>query len=373
MNINIVIEPEYAHSLWCTQYMNGIRSELDRMRDTANLLYSNNLPSSIESYSSPKGRPLAMIIGTSVSWVPQTIAKLSQLGVHCVLLAYSASLFQGNVSSVTMDYQQAIRSLIGYLEHHGQSKIALFGINPDSANDWQKQEAFAHIRKTTGHTNPDDNVFFNFARLDRTCQVFFRSLDQYQAVICANDIAAILLVRFLIQKGVRIPEDLYVTSIGDSKIARIIKPTITAARLDFAEAGRQAVQMYATLSKSPSLSSLTATLNCLVHVGESTALKPAKHISTAWRFIHDSTRPINFYSDDEVLDILKIENLLNQCDDIDISILHGIADQQVYIDLADALHVSENTIKYRVKKMMRITDLDTREGLMKLLSQYLRL
>ena len=79
---------------------------------------------------------------------------------------------------------------------------------------------------------------------------------------------------------------------------------------------------------------------------------------------------VNFYSDPDVIDILQLEDLLSRCDDIDLSILRGIASQSKYIDLAERLHISENTVKYRLRKMLTQSGLDGRDDLVALLVRF---
>lgn len=370
MDLNLVVEPMYAETHWCKQYLEGIRTEAERLSGNVQLRDPDyfSIPAS-DTTGQPMHRPLALLIGTSVSWMPQTQARLSQLGVHCLVLAYSAAMLAGSVSSVSMDYRQAVNMLAQYLGQHGHPRIAMFGINPDSATDMLKKTAFLNYARQSGGVDPEQDVFWNDGHLSETCRQFFALLDRYDAVICANNIAAIILKHYLAGQGIRIPDDLFMTSIGDTKLAQLTKPSMTTAQLDFFEVGRQAVQMLAILHKNPELSSLSATLNCKIHVGESTAWQPAGHYAELAGG-DEALRTVNFYSDPDVIDVLHIEDLLSRCDDIDLNILKGIVSQLKYIDLAEDLHISENTVKYRIKKMLSITEQASREDLMNLLLRY---
>jgi hypothetical protein len=368
MELNLIFEPDYAETLWGKQYLEGIRTEAERCGDRLCLREPDYFAEPV--LTAPEThRPLTLLIGTSVSWIPHTASFLNGQGVHCILLAYSASMVVGSVSSVTMDYKQAVRSLTQYLEQNGRSRIALLGINPDSSNDMQKYDAFLHYRRRRGVLNPEKDVFWNFAQLHNMCQLFYNAREQYDAVICANDVAAILVLNFLQNNQIKVPEGLYIASIGDTKLARMIKPGITAAKLDFFEAGRQAVQLYTILDKNPDLTALTATVNCRIHADESTDFAPVRPYVEP-EADADEIKPVWFYSDQEVIDILHLEDLLNRCDDIDLNILHGISAQQKYIDLAETLHISENTVKYRLRKMLGLTGQNTREDLIGLVQRY---
>ena len=301
--------------------------------------------------------------------MPQTLTHLSQLGVHCLVLAYSAAMLAGNVSSVSMDYRQAVNMLARYLGQHKHSRIALFGVNPDSATDMLKKAAYLAFARQSGSLDPEQDVFWNYAHLAETCRQFCAVRGRYDAVICANGIAAIILARYLADQGVQVPDELFLVSVGDSRLAQMARPGITSAQLDFFEVGRQAVQMMAILQKNPALSSLSATLNCKIHVGESTAGLPAGRYAELVGG-DEALKTVNFYADPDVIDVLHIEDLLSRSDDIDLSILQGLVSQQKYIDLAEHLHISENTVKYRLKKMLSLSGQTSREDLLRLLTRY---
>lgn len=365
MSISVIIEPDYASTLWCRQYLEGIYIECEQNNALVHIVDIDDFINNNDI----KNKTHILLIGTSISWIPQSVALLSEQKTHCILLAYGHSMIPERVSSIIMDYKQAIGSLMQYLESHGKSRISLFGINPDSSNDRQKYQAFIQQAYGSGVQEPDQHVFWNHGRLQDTCQQFYNVSDQYDAVIGANDAASIVLINYLKRKGVKSPDDLFVTGIGDTTIARMVSPTITTAKLDYIEAGKKAVQIYHFLQKYPELTSLTATINCNILVGESTANQPIDHWIEKKSIIEKSS-PVPFYNDPDVVDVLNIEYFISRCDDIDINILKGIAKSMKYFDLADALHISENTVKYRVKKMLGHASLESREQLIDLLLKY---
>ncbi|MDW7655891.1 MAG: substrate-binding domain-containing protein [Bacillota bacterium] len=365
MSINVIIEPDYASTLWCKQYLEGIYIECELNNALVHIVDINNFVNNDQNLSTTH----VLLIGTSISWIPQSVALLSEQKTHCILLAYGHSMIPERASSIIMDYKQAIGSLMQYLASHGKNRISLFGINPDSSNDRQKYQAFIQQAYSNGATEPDKNVFWNHGRLQDSCLQFYKVSNQYDAVIGANDAASIVLINYLKRKGVQSPDDLYVTGIGDTTIARMVRPTITTAKLDYIEAGKKAVQIYNFLQKYPGLTSLTATINCNILVGESTANQPIDNW-TEHKSIIEKSNPVPFYNDPDVVDVLNIEYFISRCDDIDVNILKGIAKNMKYFDLADELHISENTVKYRVKRMLGHANLESREQLIDLLLKY---
>lgn len=46
------------------------------------------------------------------------------------------------------------------------------------------------------------------------------------------------------------------------------------------------------------------------------------------------------------------EHVLEKCDSLDLEIMKSLINKEKYIDIADKLHVSENTVKYRIKLLL---------------------
>jgi DNA-binding CsgD family transcriptional regulator len=56
---------------------------------------------------------------------------------------------------------------------------------------------------------------------------------------------------------------------------------------------------------------------------------------------------------------------------IDLDIFKGLMENRRYGELAEGLGISENTVKYRIKRMLGIARLPKREDLIRLLVRYI--
>jgi hypothetical protein len=81
-------------------------------------------------------------------------------------------------------------------------------------------------------------------------------------------------------------------------------------------------------------------------------------------------KDVNFYDDPIVSEIMKIETLLTKSEPIDFKILEGIANAIPYSTLSQQLYTSENAIKYRIKRLLKISGITSKEVLFSLLSTY---
>ena len=69
-------------------------------------------------------------------------------------------------------------------------------------------------------------------------------------------------------------------------------------------------------------------------------------------------------------EFFRVEAVLAGCDDLDLSILRGLADGARYEELSEALFISVNTLKYRLKKIMAAARVHDRRELAELMMKY---
>ena len=77
-----------------------------------------------------------------------------------------------------------------------------------------------------------------------------------------------------------------------------------------------------------------------------------------------------FFTEPPVDEFFRVEAVLAGCDDLDLSILRGLAAGARYEELAETLFVSVNTLKYRLKKLMSAARVHDRRELAALMAKY---
>ena len=87
-----------------------------------------------------------------------------------------------------------MRRLVELLRGRGHGRIALYGVNPQSVSDESRMDSYL---AALGGEDGRRHVFFNSGSLENCFEQFMARAQQYDAVICANDFAAISLVRRL--------------------------------------------------------------------------------------------------------------------------------------------------------------------------------
>lgn len=349
MRIPVLVEPGYRHSLWAQQTLSGMTREAARKKYELLLLDATHYDALDWDGIFRGGRRLAVLIGTSLSWVPAAQAWCQRQSIGCVLISINPSQIRPAQGNVSMDHSEATFTLLRYLRDCGRSRVAFFALNPNSAADRTKLDAFSAWNRSADCAQTP-HVFCNRGSLESCFSEFLPHLSRFNAVICANDIAAAALLPQLAQHGVRVPEDLHLVSYGDSALARSLRPTITSASLAHDELGRRAVNLYAFLTRQEeTAASVSVQVRCHVIVRQSTAMTPLRQAEP-----DDPTAPdtVDFYADGEAQEIMALETLLEQSDETDLALFHGLLRGETQPCLQERLFLSPSALRHRQKNLM---------------------
>ena len=357
MLIAVLTEPNFRSYLWARQTLAGITQEAARRKYRLVSLDADAYEEIDYDHLFGQERRMLIVIGTSISWMPKALDFFSSRNIESVFVSFDPAETTLPTGMVRMDYVGAIHHLLTYLtEGCGKKRIAMYGYNPNSSADQIKLRYFRRWCQQTGQP-AEKAVFYNLADLN-ACYTRFRTCAaDFDAAICANDIAAISLLSLLQRDGIRVPEDLYVSAFGDSRIAERTAPPLTVATLDHSELGRQAVQLFSYLCKTPTTASVSARIRSKLIVRQSTGCVPdAPFFSPQQKDADGFEASINFYSDPEAERLLRAETLLNACDETDLLLLDGLIAGASLDSLEHTLYLTVSALQYRKKRLMKIVD-----------------
>ncbi len=364
MKINIICQSGAEKTHWCALYLKGIFSEAKRKGDS---VFTMGIEDAVAAFSEEK--PVcAGVLSTSRAWIEEASSILSDMGVEPIVIGGASRDAFRHASYVFMDYREATYQLIEYMRAYKKERIALFAVSTDSATDMIKKDAFLSYDKCREH-----DVFYYMGAdglMNSACERFMEVCRNYDAVICSNDASAVILLHQLEEKGIRVPEDLFLCSFGDMTVSSSGKKTLTMARLNCVEVGKQTVKICHHLTSSPNISSISTKIRCDFVIGDTTDNLPVKKetLGTSYAF---SDIALNVHNDPSVSRIFLADRILSACDAIDIDLLKLIINGYKYFDIAEILHVSESTIKYRLKRIIQIAELDSRDEVIDIMKMFL--
>ena len=183
--VSILIDPSYAHSIWCASVMKGLEAQLKAKR----IPYC--LGSELEELA--QDCRFVFVVGSDDEWVNAALMGCNRLDKHPILLCSQAThRFNCNYSSVCSDVPSSTRHVMEQLHRLGDDRVALYGVNPQSIADQSRMECYLSLgnRETQA-------VFYNRGSMARCYEEFIAHGDRFDAVLCANCFLAISLVRRL--------------------------------------------------------------------------------------------------------------------------------------------------------------------------------
>ncbi len=331
--VAILRDTTYAQSLWGQKLYQSL---IERLRQ-------KRIPFCDITDTCPADCDAVFVIATDPHWAKAVIRQLNDAGRRPILLCNQTEQIGGCVySAVCSDINTSMKNILDTLKGQKKTRVALYGVNFRSLSDisrvntlfcW-REDAFAAME-----------IFENEGSFSQCFEAFCPRVTEFDAVICANDFAALSLVKRLEQQAPDVLENLTVISCAETNIAAAYRKYITTLHIHFELYGKAAVYIYESLGKRPYLTGMT--VNVAWDLDEETA--PVVFTQTA---IVPPAAEDAFYTDPELNAMMIAEKVLGAADDTDRLILQSILSGKSYTDTAQACFLAENSVKYRVKRLI---------------------
>lgn len=350
MFVHILIEPEYASSTWCDQIVNGLTTEA-KNKKIEYAFQTDEFSSSSED--------MIALIGNSSAWIQHTANQIQHKHASHIILISNAP-YPNFITNICTNFCQSMLDILLYLKNDcGKKNIALYGINESSYTDLHKLKGF----------NQSKHVYYNRGDLRACFHEFHKNIDLYDAVICANDYAAISLLQNLKQLAPEQIERLFLISFSDLHVSKKYKPSITTVSLNYYEYGRAAISLYRLLVKNPQISFASLNVKSVIIPRETTRNIPYRDLNRTEEKLY--LTDMDFYKDPEIRDLILLEKLFTTMSDVDLRIIDQLSNGFSYEQIANAIGFSVNGIKYRLNKLMDACNIGNRKELLKIYRKYL--
>ena len=359
MSFYIISEPYCQSSNWYRNIISGLMKEKRRKR--FQLIMLNTIDEC--KHLNITKQDAIFVMGTDNTWLSNILEVCETLFQNRVILFrnHKKLLSSGKYSIIAPDIAQDIQILYDYLTSHGKNRIAMYGINPNSVSDELRKDTFLLCGANT------TDLFYNRGSLSSCFEKFSTKVYEYDAVICTDNYASISLVQ-----SFKNDSRLFITSCGGGTLLKnFFSPTITHTWIDYQSFGKVALNLYDILLKSESIHSINIYISNNLSIGDTTNnLPPITNLGKKSNFIYNNEN--NYYSDGDVQEMLRVETLLDSCDEEDFLMLDDLLSNATYAQMADKLYMSDNGVKYRVKKMLDICQVSSKKELIHLLEKYKR-
>lgn len=342
--IYMMIEPNYVTPFWFAQSIQGLQDLAAKHKYSVVEVKSlDEVPESVKVF---------VIVGTNKGWVRKTLTAVKQAGKKPILIGGIPSIYGEDVSGTMYGGKTTMEEMVRYFYSCGRKKIALVDINQNGSNDITKCETFLATAKSLGMDISHEDVYYKGHTHSNCTDVFLSRIREYDGVIGSNDYIAAYLLSCAKEKGIRVPEDLFVAGLGDIMLCRYTSPSLTSATRRYYESGQQVFRIWKILNENPEVESLVSTMKSEIKPRGSTAnIKVEKaDVSSYIPSEIEVVKPeVSIGSESVKL----VQNCLSQCDYLDMKIISGVLKNESNEMLAERLSMAPGTINYRLKKLYK--------------------
>lgn len=182
------------------------------------------------------------IILTGTIVTPRHREAMSSLHVPLVILGQQV---EGRSCVYFDDYNGMLE--LCRLVAKGARHPAYLGVTEaDKAAGQMRRAAFDDAMAEAGIRVPEDarrHGEFSISSGHDMAKDVLRELPHTDALVCATDNIAAGTMAYLHETGRRIPEDVQVTGVGDSQVARVVTPSLTTVHFYYRTSGSEAAKL----------------------------------------------------------------------------------------------------------------------------------
>lgn len=360
MKIVVWVESHYAISNWYHELESGLLAALNSKRLKADFFILDDPDLTVDRDA------VIVLAGETFEWYNRMLTFTNANHIFSCVTACEYPM-HSDITILT-DYSQIAYNFLQYLVDAGKRRIALFGINPSSPHDYARLITYRKAIRELGLHYSEDDVFFTTGNISQCVSAFVERIHDYDAVLGANDLYAFFAMIGAQQKGLRIPEDLYVIGSGNTMISKLAKPPITSSTINLYSVGYHTISAIQIIANNASMIELNIKNEVQYFARESTACRPFSE-----KYKHHANMPTNIRSgdskesaitsfDDELfMNIVNFELLFSQIDSVDYEIIKCIVenDYKKRSHIADDCFLSDTALDYRLRKLYKRFDVSS--------------
>ncbi|MGA2642525.1 MAG: LacI family DNA-binding transcriptional regulator [Spirochaetia bacterium] len=184
----------------------------------------------------------------------EIINRLEELETHTPVALMSWHVQSTKFSCVVVDVHSAILSATNHLIRLGHKKIGYVGGRLSRSISQEKLRAFRLAMATADLPLREELIVADHFRFDtgfNAARAFMQANDPPTGIVAANDLLAIGCVKYLINNGFRVPDDVAVIGHDGIQLASIYDPSISTMAQPIVESGRAVVDMVIARIEKP--------------------------------------------------------------------------------------------------------------------------
>ena len=273
-----------------------------------------------------------------------------------------------NISSVACDATQLTKDVVTYCAEAGKKHFALFA--HDILGSLTKPFAEGYKRaalEIAGSIMTEEDVFLNDGNMLPCCfEKLYARITKYDTIICANDLAALYVITELQERGIRVPEDMFVIGYANNPVSMNVSPSITSIEISEQKKAELCVLLWRFMQKNENIQNANLTVEHGLIVRESTAFFHCKQSDEKFYIEPKTEKSERGYG--TALQGLNV--FLSDGNSVDRAIVSMILEGKSTLEISEALYLSEGTVKYRIKNILKMFSVRTKSELCSVLKYY---
>ncbi|MFJ4167958.1 LacI family DNA-binding transcriptional regulator [Paenarthrobacter sp. NPDC089714] len=201
---------------------------------------------------------------------------LARIARRIPVVEVSESVLNRKLDHVTVDNASGFRQITEHLlTVHGMTRLMFLGGMPSSDND-QRLQAFLgtlHIAGLSAIREPDYPCGSDESVAD-VIRTLCREGNLPEAIVCATDQDALMVLDTLAAAGLSVPSDVAVTGFDGIAAGRVVRPSLSTVRQPMEQMGRAMVQLLLDRLDHPDRPPATVHLPVRLVVRESCGCQP---------------------------------------------------------------------------------------------------
>jgi LacI family transcriptional regulator len=167
---------------------------------------------------------------------PRLLTWLKSLGLAVVLL--DCDDIYPEFSQVRIDHIQGVEAIVQRLDQVGCQKIAVLAGDRQHLNTIERVSALQAALVRRGRWLSQDATFFgDFGgpKAECACRELLDSGYSFDAIVCQSDPIALVALKELTSRGIRVPEDVKLIGFDDFPEASSVSPSLTTVSVPVEE------------------------------------------------------------------------------------------------------------------------------------------
>ena len=148
-----------------------------------------------------------------------------------------------NYVNVGLEDEKGAYEMTSYLLDCGHRRIAFLADNMEGV-DYIRYKGHKRALTDYGFTAREEDMLIirpGMLEMASCMAELYEKAKDYTAFMCCSDYYAVIIMTYLMDRGMQIPNDLSFTGFDDNHLSRVVRPMLTTVRQDVTKKGRLSV------------------------------------------------------------------------------------------------------------------------------------